>query len=122
MRHIVIPLSHTKPPITANNRLHWAQRARIVKDLRTEAFLRARSQRLPSADKITFRLHYRPRDNRRRDVGNLMPTHKALLDGIVDAGIVEDDTPRYVDELMPRIHPPSKGEPPGLWLEIGYYH
>lgn len=111
-----IPLSHNKPPLNANQKLHWARRAEIVKQLRTEAFVRARSQKIGTHDHITVQLVYKPKRNLRRDAGNLMPTHKAILDGLVDAGIVPDDTPQYVTEMMPRIEPADgKGT---MWVEI----
>ena len=61
---------------------------------------------------------YRPRDKRRRDPSNLIATQKPILDGLVDAGLVPDDTPEYVNELMPKIVPPVKGEPSKCWVEI----
>ena len=48
-------------------------------------------------------LHYRPRDNRRRDADNLVPTLKALCDGLVDAGLVPDDTPNYMHKHKPEV-------------------
>ena len=47
-----------------------------------------------------------------------MPTQKALVDGIVDSGIVLDDTPQYVTETIPTIHPAIKGQDGKMWLEI----
>lgn len=38
-------------------------------------------------------------DRRRPDVGNIYPTVKAAIDGIVDAGIVPDDTDTYLHAL-----------------------
>lgn len=113
-----MPLSFGRPPLSMNQRLHWARKARITRELRHEAAVRARSMRLGPYRHITVTLHYQPRDNRRRDRGNLMPTHKALLDGLVDAGVVPDDNPTYVDEQMPQIHPPVKGQPARTWLTI----
>lgn len=116
----IIPLTDTKPPMTSNTErtLHWAERARIVKALRHEARFRCRSQKVPVLGRIAFVLHYQPRDRRRRDRGNLYPMHKALLDGVVDAGVVVDDAPEFVDERMPVIHPPVKGEGGRMWVEI----
>jgi crossover junction endodeoxyribonuclease RusA len=61
--------------------------------------------------RIAVGLTYVPRDKRRRDPDNLVvPLFKALVDGIVDAGIVPDDTPEYVIRSMPVILPPD-GDP-----------
>lgn len=101
LRLIVLP--YTKPPLTANQRLHWAQKARLTKQIRRDTYLLARSAGLNTSDRITVRLEYYPRDRRRRDPSNLMPTQKAAVDGIVDAGLVPDDCPPYVTEHMPII-------------------
>jgi Holliday junction resolvase RusA-like endonuclease len=37
-------------------------------------------------------------DKRRRDVDNIQPTCKAIIDGIVDAGVIIDDNTYYVVE------------------------
>lgn len=54
--------------------------------------------------KPTVRLHFFSGDNRRRDRVNLALVHKAVVDGIVDAGLVPDDSPDFIDEMMPAIH------------------
>ena len=113
-----IPLTFTKPPLNMNQRLHWAQKAKLTKAIRHEAFVRCRAARIPRAQHITVQLHYQPRDNRRRDSDNLVPTLKALCDGIVDAGVVSDDTPDYMTKIMPTIHPAVKGEPARMWLTV----
>lgn len=117
----IMPLSFSKPPLSANQRFgHWAQRAKIVKAVRQEGMVRARAARLHPQRHITVRLYYQPRDRRRRDPSNLMPTQKAILDGLVDAGVVPDDCPPYVTEEMPRIVEPVKGEPGKMWVRIDW--
>ena len=116
---IIMPLSFSKPPLSANQRFgHWAQKAKIVREVRQEVNVRARGMKLGPFERISVQLVYRPRDKRRRDRGNIMPTHKAALDGLVDAGVVPDDNPEFVEEMMPRIDAPVKGEPGCMWLEI----
>ncbi|MGP9622220.1 hypothetical protein ACT3S7_04465 [Corynebacterium sp. AOP34-AQ2-28] len=114
----IMELSFTKPPLTMNDRRGWRTTARITKELRREAWIRAKATRIGRQDHITVTLHYQAPDRRRRDAGNLMPTHKALIDGLVDAGIIPDDTPQYVNEKMPIIHPPAAGQPAKCWLVI----
>lgn len=116
-----MPLSFSRPPLNQNDRMHWAKKARIVKAARFESRMRAKSMRLPAAkNSITVQFCYQPRDNRRRDPGNLTATSKPIVDGLVDAGIVPDDCPPYVRELMPEILPAVKGEPAKCWLTISY--
>ena len=87
--------------------------------IREEVHVRARSMRLPkNAGHCTVSFHYQPRDNRRRDVDNLMPTMKAACDALVDAQLVPDDTPDMMTKHMPIIHPAVKGEGGKCWLTI----
>lgn len=113
-----IPLSFTHIPLNLNDRMHWAAKARITKQLRREAFLRCKAARIRPQPHITVTLHYQPRDKRKRDADNLIPTFKALCDGITDTMIVKDDTPDYMTKHMPIIHPPVKGESARFWLEV----
>lgn len=41
---------------------------------------------------------------------NLVPTLKAAADGLVDAGVVRDDTPDLMTKVMPILHEPD-GDP-----------
>lgn len=108
----VLWLPYGKPPLTANQRLHWAVKARLTADVRRDAMLLARSARLPrGVDHATIRLHYVPRDRRRRDADNLVPTLKAACDGLVDAGLTADDTPDQMTKHMPTIDPPQRDAP-----------
>ena len=112
-------LPYATPPLTANQRLHWAAKARLTADVRRTAMLLARAAHLPrDCEHVTVALHYTPRDRRRRDPSNLMPTQKALLDGLAAGtqrhpgyGLVPDDTPDYVTETIPTIDPPSREAP-----------
>ena len=115
----IIELSFGRPPLNLNQRMHWAQKAQITRDIRTEVALKARPLKKQFAPgPIQVSLHYRPRDNRRRDPSNFIATQKPILDGLVDAGIVPDDTPDYIDELMPRVHNAESGVPAACWIEI----
>lgn len=113
-----MPLSYDKPPLTLNQRGHWAKTDQHRKALRAWAKVSARKIGVPTGlGHITTRLHYQAPDRRRRDEDNLIATAKPLWDGLVDAGIVPDDTSAYMTKLMPKIHPPSP-DGPGLWLTI----
>lgn len=121
MQHFKMPLSFDKPPLTLNSRMHWSRKSKITKTLRHEAATRARFQRIPQSTKIRVQLHYQPSQKRRRDEMNIVATQKPLVDGLVDAGVVPDDTPEYVSELTPRIHDPKTGVKAACWLEIECY-
>lgn len=118
-------LPYEKPPLLANTSNRGITRgarmakAEQVRDIRTAVATLARDAQIPPCDAIHVRLHYRPKDNRRRDPDGLMPTMKPCLDALVDAGIVPDDTARYVDWSRPVIHAPLMPDrKPALWLVI----
>lgn len=112
-----IPLVFDKPALTANQRLHWAEKSRRTAMVREHVAWRARQARLMTQEHVVVQLHFVPPDRRRRDPSNLVPTQKPAVDGLVDAGVVKDDTPEWVTELMPVIHPPSYAVP-RMWLEV----
>lgn len=63
----------------------------MVRSWRTTAAMIARKHQLPFLDTIdiTAVLHWTNR--RRRDAHNYMPTIKAIVDGLVDYGVISDD-------------------------------
>ena len=83
--------------INANHRYgHWAQRAKLTKAWREQAETAAilHSGYFVGRVHITVTVH--KTTNRRYDVGNLAPTAKAILDGIVSAGVLVDDSNDFV--------------------------
>ena len=117
---VAIDLIGNRPPLNANDRLHWRQKSGVTHVVRTTTAWRVKSLGLPAAAHLTVQLHFETGDNRkRRDPANLCATSKPAIDGLVDAGLVPDDSPEWVTELMPLIH---KGAPMhgqrGLWLQV----
>ena len=111
-REVVLWLPFEKPPLTANQRMHWAPRSRLTKRVRMAARALAGVAGLPRGlARVRVGLEYVPRDNRRRDADNLVPTLKAACDGLVDYGLVGDDTPDLMEKGMPLIRAASKGAP-----------
>ena len=64
---------------------------------------------IPACARVRVRLVWMVSDKRRRDPSNVMPTQKAVVDGLVDAGVVPDDTPEFVVEDMPVLALVEKG-------------
>lgn len=96
----------TSSVINANHRLHWAQRSRLTKQLRRIGELSwPRNRRF---ERVQIDVHVGWPDKRRRDVANLHPTFKALVDGFTDAGMVKDDNDTHV--RGPFLHPYLAGE------------
>lgn len=119
-----IDLPYEKPPLTLNGGVPTSTRAmhakaREIRRVRADGATLARMVKLPkNVGHATIQVHYRPRDKRYRDPINLTPTQKALVDGLRDYGLVHDDDQRFITDLMPKIHPPQKGEPGQMWLTI----
>ena len=106
---------YARPPLSENHRIHWRVRAATVKDVRLQAALKARDVPVMSACAVS--LVWVVKDKRRRDSDNLVPTLKAMCDGIVDAGVVSDDTPDLMHKTMPVIVY-DKGADPFMYLDI----
>lgn len=87
--------------LTSNQRLHWSPRARRTKYLRGLAEETARLRRVPALRRARIDAWITWPDGRRRDRHNLAPTIKALVDGVVDAGVLPDDSDRYLDGPYP---------------------
>jgi crossover junction endodeoxyribonuclease RusA len=104
-------------PISLNGRYgHWAAQRRDSNTLKAAVVVLARNACIPHLDRFTAELHYEPRDNRRRDVDNLVPTLKHVVDGLVLAGVADDDDhTRYVLS-SPVIH--SAARKSRLWVVV----
>ncbi|MFC9768891.1 hypothetical protein [Rhodococcus jostii] len=95
------------------------RKAQTAKTLRDAMVVLAAKANLPiGAGFAAVQLHYRPRDNRRRDTDNLIATAKPLYDGLVDYGLVPDDIPRWMAKPEPIIHDAVTGQPSAMWLDI----
>ena len=112
-----LALPYTLPPLLMNDRMHWRKKAQVTREVRATTAVLARALRVPACERIHVTLHYVPRDSRRRDPEGLVATQKPCIDGLVDAGIVPDDSPEYVTWAMPVIDAPDSQEP-HLYLVI----
>lgn len=137
----VIELPWTHPPLSLNDRgrsrAAWFVKNRKIADVRATALTLARAAKLPRlVDHTTIQLHYRPRDNKRRDTDNLIATLKPICDALTlgrhagrtstgklipaqyGYGLVRDDIPRYMAKPEPIIHHAAPGLSGAMWLEI----
>lgn len=120
----VLKLPWTRPPLTANQRHSWPERARLTKEIRETVAWLAKAARIPAGEHLTVKLVWAPGDRRNRDEDNAWPTLKACCDALargprrdlVGLDLVPDDSPGYMTKLTPVILPPP--EPMGMWLEV----
>lgn len=79
--------------LNANQRLHWAPKANITRNLRAMGKRAVKDCERMERAHLTIRVGYA--NNRRRDDHNLMPTYKALIDGITEH-LLPDDSREYL--------------------------
>jgi hypothetical protein len=82
--------------LNANHRMHWTRKAVLTRTIRAASFACVKGAKVPKLRRAQIVVEYRPRDRRRRDVHNLYPSAKAAIDGLVDAGVLPDDSDRYL--------------------------
>lgn len=81
----------------AGNR--W-QRAELVKTWRSAFHILAKSEQIPEMEWISVTVEPHQKGGRLQDVGACNPAVKAAIDGIVDAGVLPDDSPQYMKSLI----------------------
>lgn len=113
---VEIDLPYLKPPLSLNQRMHWAPKRERVAQLRSDAIRLALYHRLPKGlDRVHIALHWQPTIRRNRDVDNPTPTLKALVDGLTAYGLTVDDDSEHVTSgcVIDPVAPTAR-----LWLRI----
>lgn len=110
-RHYRLEISRLgKKWITSNKRLNPYAKARMVKDWREIASWRGhRDLGSLNLEKSYVVCELRMHAKRRRDPANWEPTAKAVMDGLVDAGVFVDDDHTHVTGPDMRIGKPAAG-------------
>lgn len=97
-----VPIGHPQQLMTANQRRgHWGGRHKATKTWRQLAGVQAhnavvRGDIPRNLTGVHLVMTFAWPDQRRRDVANLAPTAKALVDGLVDAKVLVDDSDRHI--------------------------
>jgi hypothetical protein len=113
--YMAVSFDWPRPPLSMNQRIHRMQEAKLtamVRKAAAEAFAT-----FPPVSKIDVVMTWTVKDRRKRDVENPVATLKPLCDGLVDAGIVPDDTPDLMVKHMPVIRY-IKGAVPDVQLVV----
>lgn len=104
--------------INSNERTHWAVRAEKTRAWRLVAKIAAQNAGLPKGLEhahITCAIH--KTTNRSYDAGNLSPTAKAIVDGLVtDYGLLPDDSNAYL--TGPDMRHGEKQDTAGITITI----
>jgi len=96
--------------INLNSRMHWAQKAKLTKAWRRCTWLSATADNLPTnLQRVHITAHIIKRTSRQYDAHNLLPTLKAAIDGLVDHGLIPDDTNKHL--IGPDLRQGGTGTP-----------
>ncbi len=113
----LIALPYLTPPLSLNNRHRPRVHAAITKRVRRDGMLLAKAHHIPALGACRVTLTWYVNTHHRRDADNIVATLKPLCDGLVDAGIVEDDIPALMDKPTPKIVYRA-GQPAALTLLV----
>lgn len=105
-------------PFTLNDRLHHHAKAKLNTEWRDAFTLMARAHKMPKGlDHITVIVRHHFTDQRYvPDCDNSAPAAKAAIDGLVAAGVITDDGPRWVGPVTYEL--PVLGPQAGLELIV----
>lgn len=92
-----------KPLTSLNDRLHWAVVKKATLRCKEFAMNSATAALIPPLEHCIVEMVWTVPDRIHRDEENPMLDFKAICDGLVNAGVVPDDIPKYMTKLMPRI-------------------
>lgn len=98
--------------INHERRMHRSERARRVADIRRDAANCALARGPLTAFTTAVTVEFLPYQKtgkgsgRVADTANHLPPCKAVLDGLVDIGLIPDDSPQYV--VSQTFYPPEK--------------
>lgn len=114
-RSVIVLFGQPADLMSMNHRhTHWAHRHRQTRDWRAAAGWAAAST-VPGNGPLApawVQVHLPVPTNGRRDPANYSPTTKAIVDGLVDAHLWPDDTPKWVTTLEPvldrQLHTPTE--------------
>lgn len=102
--------------LTANDRRKWWAKAPLVRQWRALGRKAATEAALPPLDRVQVKAYVHRARGGRFDPSNWADTAKAVLDGIVDARVIEDDSHEYV--IGPDMRAGEPREVPALVLTI----
>jgi hypothetical protein len=109
----------TGPALNANHRLHWRQERERKAAWRDAAQQMARSvvgARPPRLERASVSIVWVPPDARERDAENIAPVAKSVVDGIVRAGLLVDDSSRHIFGPNLSVGEVQRGQHPRTYL------
>jgi crossover junction endodeoxyribonuclease RusA len=80
----------------AERKLHHMPRSEATKQWRSDAYFEAKAAHLPKLERVSIIVSPFQHRSVLQDAGNCAPVAKAVIDGLVDAGVLVDDDPEHV--------------------------
>jgi crossover junction endodeoxyribonuclease RusA len=103
--------------INAERKVHALRRADYVREWRDSAGWEAKAARLPHFERVSIIAQPVQHHARLADAGNHLPSVKAIVDGLVDVGVLDGDGPEHVSALT--LLAPVKVEGSGPdWITV----
>ena len=103
-------LEYPKRPWTTNferSKNRWV-RAELTKEWRTAFCLLAKQAKIPRLQTIEVDVKVFQKGGRLQDVASCNPAVKAAIDGLVDAGVLVDDSPEFLKSI--KFFAPQRGK------------
>ena len=90
------------PDLSPNKRLHHMQLYSAKRDAKDETMALVLQQGRPSTpyEKAHITITWVAKDKRRRDIDNLFASMKGYIDGLVEVGLVVDDSAMHVSYTL----------------------
>lgn len=109
----VLRYPYTKPPLLMNTlrTMHWRKKYDLEQMVQKDTMTLCRFVKVPRLERAHVTVTYTPAQNRKRDSEGLVATQKPMIDGLVKAGLLRDDTPEFITWAQPLILPADKNDP-----------
>lgn len=107
-----IELPASQELLTSNTLGNWGKRHRIGTPIKNAVITLARKAKIPHLDRISIVVEFQPPTGRSRvvlEAHNLGPSAKPAIDGLTQAGVITDDSDKYVAEVTFRSGPKHPG-------------
>jgi hypothetical protein len=85
--------------INGERKLHHQRRAEWVREWRTDAGWEIKAARIPHLDRVSVIASPYQHKDALGDAGNHLPSVKAVVDALVDVGVLDGDGPQHVSAL-----------------------
>jgi crossover junction endodeoxyribonuclease RusA len=79
---------------------HWGYRKKMVKEWRSATCVAVKARKIPFMKKVKVTFTPYVATKRKVDTANHFPVLKAMVDGLVDAGVLSDDGPDIVTIIV----------------------